>query len=396
MWGGRRTTICREGWYYLCVALFIVGGAVLRERNLLVLLAGILLGPLVMHWRLVGWMLRRLAVRRRLPRRICAGDPLIVEITAANQRRRLAAWAVSVRDRIERLGSRAADDRVDVEVLFPRIDAGQTRAASYRACLTRRGHYRFGPLKVSTRFPLGLVQGSFTVRNEDRLIVCPRLGRLTRNWQRLFEAQRRGTQRHHRQSGLSAGDYYGLREWQAGDSRRWIHWRTSAKLGELAVRQFEQQRGRDLALLVDLWTPEGRDEASRERVELAVSFAGTAVANAADRGIGQLMVAVSGREPLFWGAAPASRVLAQEILEQLSTIEAGTGEQLPRQFQQMLQQRRPGMRLIVISTRPAQWDGLFAAIQEQQPEAAPPVQKPAGSLWLDVGDSRLEDFFQLH
>ena len=391
MWSGRRTTICREGLYYLCVALFIVGGAVLRERNLLVLLAGILLGPLVIHWRLVGWMLRRVTVTRQLPRRICVGDPLIVEITATNGRRRLASWAVSVRDSIQRLGDDMADDRTSVEVLLPHIGAGQTRATSYRCSLTRRGRYRFGPLKVTTRFPLGLVQASFTDRNDDTLIVCPRLGTLTRRWRQLFEAERRGTQRHHSQGGLTAGDYYGLRAWQAGDSQRWIHWRTSAKLGKLAVRQFEQQRGRDLALLVDLWQPKRTDAASRDRVELAVSFAATVVANASQRSGGLLMASVSGAETRFWGAAPATRVLTQEILEQLSTVEPGDGQHLPDQLTQLLQQRRRGMRVVVISTRPPHWDAVFPQARQATSRS---LDKPSGSLWLDVGSPDLEHFFR--
>ena len=73
-----------------------------------------------------------------------------------------------------------------------------------------------------------------------------------------------GDQRRHPQRGVSEGDYYGLRPWQSGDSMRWIHWRTTAKMGRPTVLQFERQRNRDVALLLDPWLPaEPREQRRR-------------------------------------------------------------------------------------------------------------------------------------
>ena len=47
----RQTTICREGWYYLVIVAVVFGGAVFKEVNLLLILAGMLLGPLLLNWR---------------------------------------------------------------------------------------------------------------------------------------------------------------------------------------------------------------------------------------------------------------------------------------------------------------------------------------------------------
>ena len=88
----RFITICQEGWYYLIVLGFIVGGAILREINLLYLLTGMLIGVMVLNARFVLISLRRLEVRRKLPDGVCAGDLLIVEIQATNRRKRLASW----------------------------------------------------------------------------------------------------------------------------------------------------------------------------------------------------------------------------------------------------------------------------------------------------------------
>ncbi len=41
----RQTTVCREGWYYLAILALVFGGAISKEVNLLLILAGMLLGP---------------------------------------------------------------------------------------------------------------------------------------------------------------------------------------------------------------------------------------------------------------------------------------------------------------------------------------------------------------
>ncbi len=91
--------------------------------------------------------------------------------------------------------------------------------------------------------------------------------------QRQATENRRG-QRHDRSA--QQVEYHGLRDYRSGDSPRWIHWRTSARRGELMVKEFEQQNEQDLAILIDPWLP--RTKASpeqREAMEQAISFAAT-------------------------------------------------------------------------------------------------------------------------
>ena len=47
-------------------------------------------------------------------------------------------------------------------------------------------------------------------------------------------------------------DFYGLRDYQMGDPRRWINWRASARYDQhLFVNQFEQERIADVGIIVD-------------------------------------------------------------------------------------------------------------------------------------------------
>ena len=139
-------------------------------------------------------------------------------------------------------------------MLFPYVPARQTCKGDYRGRLTQRGRYRLGPLRLSTRFPFGLFRYSMNCGTSATLTVLPRLGRLTQSWNALRHESFAGNDRREHRPGID-GDFYGLRPWQRGDSRRWIHWRTSARAGGVMVRQFEQPHSRDAAIVLDLWQP---------------------------------------------------------------------------------------------------------------------------------------------
>jgi hypothetical protein len=96
----RSITICREGVYYFLVLAFIVGGATLRDINLLFVLAGLMIGPLVYNWRMAALSVRWLAVRRILPDYAFAGQPFRVEIRGENLRYRMGSWVLMIEDSV--------------------------------------------------------------------------------------------------------------------------------------------------------------------------------------------------------------------------------------------------------------------------------------------------------
>ena len=89
MFSGIRVSICREGWYYLFVVLFILGGAVMREVNLLVVLAGMMIGPMIFNWRFVRASVQRLSIERKHPTHVGAGEQVHVDVSLTNHRSRL-------------------------------------------------------------------------------------------------------------------------------------------------------------------------------------------------------------------------------------------------------------------------------------------------------------------
>ena len=333
------------------IASFILAGALTRQINLLMVLFGLLAGAFFVHWSMVRRMVRKIKIQRRLPTSVSAGDLLVVELSGTSHHRRRGAWALAVSDHLRREGGATPEPPVRASALFSYLPGGETAHTTYRGRLIQRGRYRFGPLEVCSRFPLGFLQYRATFDAVDRLLVYPRLGQLTPAWRRWQEGIESGVGRSLPRQGLLEGDFYGLRDWRGGDSRRWLHWRTSARRQTPVVRQFERQHDRGLALVLDLWQAQRPAPAETDAVEIAVSLAATIVADLCRTGGRRLCVATSGEQPWFI-EGPASAALLEEVMCQLATAEAGPADHLPQTLSDVVERVRLSTQFILVSTRP--------------------------------------------
>jgi uncharacterized protein (DUF58 family) len=345
-----RTTICPEGWYYVLAVVFVFSVGVVREANLVLLVAALLCGPLLFGWRLAKRTLRDLGVRRRVPRAVCAGDLLVVALDVTNRRGKLPSWAVVVEDQLVREDDRSGERPVKPRAFLDYIPAGKTRRQTYRGRIARRGRYLLGPMQVWTRFPFGFFRRSLFVGESRTLTVLPRMGKLKPGWtSRQYEAFE-GARRPQMRQSRGMGEFYGVRQWRAGESRRWIHWRSSARHDSLVVCQFEKQREMDVAVLVDLWQPEAPAVEHLENVELAASFAATVVADVCRQGGSNLLFAVASEAPNCL-AGPVSTPLLQESMERLAVAEASSENLLPKLLKEVAPRLGPDTDVIVVTTR---------------------------------------------
>jgi uncharacterized protein (DUF58 family) len=285
-----------------------------------------------------------------MPQGVTAGDLLIVNLALANSRRR-GDWAVVVEDQIRRAGR----GTLRPHVYFPYIAGRQEMQQTYRGRLTERGLYEIGPLRLSTRFPFGLLKRTTTAAQAESLVVFPRLGRLTQAWlARRHEAFDGAEQRQQRFARVE-GQFYGVRYWRNGDSRRSIHWRSSARRGQLVVRQYEQPHNRDIAILVDLWQPAAADANARDHVELAVSFAATVIAELCRKGNATITLATTAA-PEEILAGPASTALVRDCMRQLALAEAGSRDGLPALVESAQPRIVGSNEIILVSTREVDLD----------------------------------------
>jgi uncharacterized protein (DUF58 family) len=212
-----------------------------------------------------GWValpLRLVVDRRVEPDRVVRGDPCsaVLNLHSASRGTRV----VTVADRV---CGPAGERRVTVAPM--RVRGGIPARSTYDLPTDRRGQLTVGPMWIARRDPLGLCGSRRSLGAEARLLVRPRwhplrgvpLG-VAPSLDGPTDAALHGTIVFHT-----------LREYQAGDDLRHIHWRTSARLGTLMVRQHVDAALPRLALLVDDRTESYLDDAGvvEEAIEVAAS-----------------------------------------------------------------------------------------------------------------------------
>ena len=271
---GRRSRVVvpREGLGYLAIMLTLAVGALLGQQNMPLLVFGMMAGPFILNGWIVYGMLKGITVRRRVAERASVGEFVVVEVTAANSKRLLSSHLLEVRDQVS--GAALATNSSDVEgiVTFVRVPPRQSRTGRYELKFASRGRYQFGPARVSSRFPLGIGERGQVLSESDSIVIHPRIGRLTATWTRqqkeLAESSRRTSSR----PGLFDDEFHRIRDYRTDDNPRSIHWRSSARRGELMVREFQQNRRSDSLIILHL---PGCTNFTEQEIETAISLAAT-------------------------------------------------------------------------------------------------------------------------
>jgi len=335
------------------VWLGLMGTGMHSQNNLILLLSGLAAGPLAASFVMSSGMLRSLRVSRRAPETVFSGDPLVLQYGLVNNRRLSAALAVELLDDLRPVDrSRDRTARTTVRLEFQRVPARTTARLRWVGTAPARGQYRFGDLSLASRAPFGLMERRMSFAAPGTLVVYPQVGQLTRRWrQRMRDSlQTRRGSRHDRTA--QQQEYHGLREYRSGDSPRWIHWRTTARTGELMVKEFEQDKDQFVAIVLDPWILEGPRRAEYERAaELMIRFAATVCVDTCRQPGRRLLLAWTGpNHGIRHG--PASSRLMHEILNTLSTLEAHTTGQISTLFENIPPAIVRDSTLVLITTRP--------------------------------------------
>lgn len=401
----RSVALTLEGWYYLFVLLFIAGGAILQQVNPLFVLASLMIAPLLFTWRISMTSTNRLRVRRMMPKQISAGEMLTIELQLENRRQRFDTHTLRLVDRVTLIDPPERGQVAITELFVPKLSVGEQAIVSYRAHLMRRGRYRFGPLRFSTRFPTGLVESTRFYRKPDELVVGPQIGMLSRAWHDLVYRKFTGTHQTVNQSGLHDGDFYALRDWRSGDSRRWIHWRSTARTGQLMVKQFEQQSERDFSIILCLWQDDPQNETQTENVELAASLGATAVLQAAHQSSGNVTVGVVGRTNHCLSSHSTPSFLS-EVINCLAVAQSAERVDMNRVLQDTLRHSGADSPVVLITTKAMDRDELIRNAAQAQSSDADSAKHVAGfdvdsvrarMVVVSVEDrNELEQLFQLN
>ena len=375
-----RLRFTRQGIQAVCIAVFCLFGAVVRDLNLLVILAGLIGSSVWIQWRWGRRNLQHISATQRLPNEVFAGQtfPVIMNVSNENPHRRLFQLTLSESIRHVKRGLKI---HASGSSSFVAVAANQRLDGCFECLTARRGQYRYGPISIESTFPFGLLRASRTiVDSQASLVVFPQLVEVRRDWRaairkHTFSGSRPGNRAAHHE-----GQFFGLRTWQPGDNRRWIHWRTTARIGELAVRQFEHPRGEEMLLLVDLAETGKLGVAGVER---AISLSATILEIVTRTSAFQFGIGIAGAKPTVT-AGSSTTLVRSEALNLLAAAD-GAGKPEIEQLLVLLGGLATNhWPLVVISTRPRSndvWTGAAGDWLDRR-----------GGAWIDISDPTTNDW----
>jgi uncharacterized protein (DUF58 family) len=361
----------REGLFWGGIALGILITGLAKGINLITLLACILLVMLLYNYLLARRQFRGVRARRLDADPPFAGTPWHWRVHLTNLSPRRAYGLVA----------QAGDDgrlRRFAEV----IPADGDVVLSTDVVFQQRGRVQEGALQLVSGYPLGLVHLVREVGPPRELIILPKLGSLHRGALRaLLQAPGADDrlppakgQRH-----LSAQTFFhGLRPYRPGDNRRLIHWRSSARRGEIMMREFEDPPEDDLTLVVEATRPPGAEAALERLISLAATIGWEWCRQRGDR----FMLALSGTETRIV-AGITGPSLARQMLECLA-LEAGVAHVDTAELVRRLRDEPlPGGPVLVVSLE-------GSSLVEQVRLAVPRIV-----VGLTVGSEQEDGLFQL-
>jgi uncharacterized protein (DUF58 family) len=274
--------------------------------------------------------------------RVASGRSLTPARTPAGQEARVSLRIDNV-SRV-RTGLLMLEDRVPY-VLGPRprfvldrIEPRGYREVSYRVRSDLRGRYPLGPLQLRLGDPFGLCELTRSFTAADLLTVVPQVQALPPvkvlgEWSGFGDSQARAV-------ALAGEDDVVPREYRHGDDLRRVHWRSTAKYGELMVRREEQPLRHHATVLLDTRRRGHRGSGPASSFEWAVSAAASVALHLLDRGYEVRLLTDTGEQTTASGSPASASAHTTDgggtteaaglVLDRLAVVELSDGAGLSR------------------------------------------------------------------
>ncbi len=147
-----------------------------------------------------------------------------------------------------------------------------------RTPLTRRGHFRIEPLQIRTGDPFGFFESSASVGSGINVTVYPRLEPIPL-W-RLPAANLDGSHAMRERTLQATPLATTVRPWAPGDAFNRIHWKSTARHGDIQVKEFDLEQTADAWIVLDLERKVQLGSGDESTVEVAVRAAAAVADNA--------------------------------------------------------------------------------------------------------------------
>lgn len=369
-----RNRVTTAGWLWLLAAAIIWALSAYKGINLLTLLSYWMLLLWGLNALVAGRQLRHLHLRRWIEDPLFAGGACELKVEVENPHKGTHAGL-----RLEDRGDNHA-----FTWFISSLEVDDQVAFRETLLLRRRGWYAWKPLRVCSGYPFGLFKSSLRCESAQAFLVYPALGRLNRGRFRQFLAQvapsMGDTNQRARFHRAAQNDFHGLRDYRAGDSPRWIHWRSSARRRSLMVREFEETPSDHLILVIEPWTAGAAADA--EALETAVALAATICWEWCRQKGDRFVLAVAAPEAPIVLEGVTGREFARLALECLALLAGAETPDVDGTIERLADARLPAAPIVVLTTRPSD---LATRLSRR-------LRRPVSSL--NVAELPSYDFFE--
>lgn len=310
---GQQLVPTLPGLLLIALALGIGTAAYNSANNILFITLALLLACVILSGVLSALNFARVRWRFLLPPGLRAGRPGVVGLELHNGKSFLptygldcsvAATGVVSGDAprpqstftakghdVKSILSRAGAAKPEVLRLGRRLDPQTSAQVDWTWTPPRRGRWRLELRQVGSCFPFGFFNKKLTAALQREVTVWPSPVEYRRH--RVAGARWASGRTHAPRAGAGT-DLLALRRYAVGDSHRLIHWKASARTGQLLVRQFAAETLEHFTLRLDTAAAQWPRP---EQFERAVSLAAT-LAEDLFRAGALRAVAIDGETPL--------------------------------------------------------------------------------------------------
>jgi uncharacterized protein (DUF58 family) len=260
----RRISFTSGGLAFTLGTLAVGFAAMNTGNNLLYLLWGSMLGLLMVSFWLSEQAIAGVRIERRFAHAVTVGHDFRLGYEVTNRKPRLPSLALEI---IEAgLPNRA---------FVAHVAARGTVSTRSVNSFVRRGIYPLRTVTLSTSFPFGLFRKERDIEIPGEVVVWPRSDRRVRE-PLIGGGRMPPTGVSARGAAGSRGEYRTLRGYRPGDDPKDIHWRSTARMREPVIREYERDGAETRWICLD--TRVEQSDAAEVAVEVAAALCAQAVA----------------------------------------------------------------------------------------------------------------------
>jgi len=256
----QKTRLTLTGWMLIIVALGIGSAAYNTSSNILFMTLSLLLSSLVLSGILSLVNFQKLSWKLKAPEHLQVGEVGVAEVALQNEKRIFPSMSIVFQV------STTADLKGKRLYLKNAVSAGDSASLEWTFLPEKRGLFNVHMHGVESKFPFGFLLKGIGDTIEEPLWVWP--ARVEYTFTPFADGRRFQAGVSRRKAGAGS-DLLNLRQYERGDPPRLIHWKATARMNKLMVRQLAQEGESGFHLSVD---PAGLDW-SAEQIETMCSTA---------------------------------------------------------------------------------------------------------------------------